>query len=126
MKLNFQDVRYQLYVNVELELCPVGEHNLNGRVEGKIRKIEGSITKSLENKRISLLQWETLVSEIASTINGLPLAFGNITSQFQNMDLLTPNRLCLRRNNNQSPIGPMMVTNNQEKILFINEKLFNT
>ena len=42
------------------------------------------------------------------------------------MDLLTPNRLHLGRNNDQSPIGPMMVTNNPEKFLFINEKLFNT
>ena len=66
------------------------------------------------------------VSEIANTINDLPLALGNITSQFENMDLLTPNRLRLRRNNDRSPIGPMMVTNNPEKFLFTNEKLFNT
>ena len=42
------------------------------------------------------------------------------------MDLLTPSRLLLERNNDQSPIGPMMVTNDPEKLLFINEKLFNT
>ena len=64
---------------------------MNGRVERKIREIKCSITKSLENERISLLQWETLLSEIANTINDLPLALGNITSQFENMDLLTPN-----------------------------------
>ena len=67
-----------------------------------------------------------MVSKIADTINGLPLALGNITSQFENMDLLTPNRLRLGRNNDQSPIGPMMVINNPEKFLFTNEKLFNT
>ena len=92
----------------------------------KIGQIKGSITKSLENERISLLQWETLVSEIANTINDSPLALGNITSQFENIDLQTPNRLCLGRNNDRSPIGPMMVTNNPEKFLFTNEKLFNT
>ena len=99
-------------------------------VELKKRKknweIKGTFTKSLENERISLLQWETLASEIANTINDLPLALGNITSQFESMDLLTPNRLRLGRNNDRSPIGPMMVTNNPEKFLFINEKLFNT
>ena len=67
-----------------------------------------------------------MVSKIADTINGLPLALGNITSQFENMDLLTPNRLRLGRDNDQSPIGPMMVINNPEKFLFTNEKLFNT
>ena len=99
---------------------------MNDRVERKIREIKDWITKSLENERIPLLQWETLVSEIANTINDLPLALGNITSQFENMDLLTPSRLRLGINNDQSPIGPMMATNDPEKLLFINEKLFNT
>ena len=58
----------------------------------KKREIKGTFTKSLENERISLLQWENRASEIANTINDLPLALGNITSQFENMDLLTPNR----------------------------------
>ena len=86
MKLNFQDIRHQLHINVnmEFELC----HNMNGRVKRKIREIKGSIKKSLENERISLLQWETLVSKIANTINDLPFALRNITSQFENMDQL--------------------------------------
>ena len=66
---------------------------MNGRVERKVRVIKGSITKSLQNGRMSLLQWETLASEIANTINDLPLQVGNITSQFENMDLLTPDQL---------------------------------
>ena len=58
MKLNFQDVRHQLHVivNVEFELCSAGGHNMNGKVERKIRETKGSMTKSLENERISLLQ----------------------------------------------------------------------
>ena len=128
MKLNFQDIRHQLHdnVNVEFQLCPVGGHNMNGRVERKVREIKGSIIKSLEKERISLLQWETLAFEIANAINDLPLALRNITSQFENMDVLTPNRLRLGRNNDRSPIGPMMVINNPDKFLFINEKLFST
>ena len=58
MKLNFQDIRHQLHVNVnvEFQLCPVGRHNMNSRFERKIREIKGSIIKSLENERISSLQ----------------------------------------------------------------------
>ena len=87
IKLNFQAIRHQLHVNfnAEFKLCPVGGHNMNGRVERKIREMKDSITESLKNEKISLLQWETLVSEIANTINYLPLALGNITSQFENM-----------------------------------------
>ena len=82
---------------------------MNGRVERKIRQIKDSITKSLENERISPLEWESLVYEIANTINDLPLAIGNITSQYNNMDLITPNWLRLGRNNDRSPICSMMV-----------------
>ena len=48
MKLNFQDIRHQPHVNVnvEFELCLVGGHNTNGKVERKIREIKGSIKKS--------------------------------------------------------------------------------
>ena len=128
MKLNVQVIWHQLHVNfiVEFELCPVGGHNMNARVKRKIMEIKGSSTKSLGNEKISMLQWETVASEIANTINDLPLAFGNITSQFENMDVLTPNRLYLRRNNDRSSIGPMTVTNNPENFLFINENLFHT
>ena len=37
MKFNFQDIRHQLHVNVnaEFELCPVGGHNMTGRVGKK-------------------------------------------------------------------------------------------
>ena len=36
-KLNFQDIRHQLHVNVnvEFQLCPIGGHNMNGRVKEK-------------------------------------------------------------------------------------------
>ena len=97
---------------------------MNGTAEKKTREIKALITKLLENEGIPRLQWNALASERANTINDLPLALGNIASQFENMDLLTPNRLHLTRNNDQSSVGPMMVTNNPKKFLFINEKLF--
>ena len=40
-----------LTLNIEFELCSVGGHNMNGRVERKIMEIKGSITKLLENER---------------------------------------------------------------------------
>ena len=44
-------------------------------------------------------KWETVSAEIANAINDLPLALGNIVSNYENMDLITPNRLRLGRNN---------------------------
>ena len=36
-------------------------------------------------------QWETLSPVIANTINDLPIRLGNIISDYENMDLITPN-----------------------------------
>ena len=55
----------------------------------------------------------------------MPLALGNIVSDFDNMDLITPNRLRLGRNNERSPIGPLYVTNDPNKFLEENTKIFN-
>jgi hypothetical protein len=105
-RLNFQDTRFKLHhdVEVEFKLCPVGGHNYNGKVERKIREIKSSLEKSCDNQRISLLQWETLSAEISNSINDLPLSLGNNVSDFEAMDLITPNRLKLGRNNERSPV----------------------
>lgn len=64
-------------------------------VETKIKKIKGLIVKLSENERILLLQQETLALKTANTLNAIPLALGNLTSQFENIDLLTTNQLSL-------------------------------
>ena len=100
MELSYVDIKQKLYkdVSVEYELCPVGGHNMNGKVERKIKEIKSSLQKVLYGNRLSMIQWETVASEIANNINNLPLALGNIISDFESMDLITPNRLILGRN----------------------------
>ena len=49
-----------------------------------------------------------------------------LVSDFENIDLITPNRLQLGRNNDRSPVSPMKVTVNYQKILEENEKIYNT
>ena len=56
----------------------------------------------------------------------MPLALRNIVSSFEEMDLVTPNRLQIGRNNNRSPVGPLYVTNDPTKFFAANEKIFNT
>ena len=128
VKMNFQDIKFKLNrdVSVELEVCPVGGHHMNGKVERKILEIKKSLEKSVSNERLSVLQWETIVTEIANSINDLPLALGNTVADYECMDLITPNRLRLGRNNNRSPVGQLTVTNDAAKILEVNERIFNT
>ena len=54
-------------------------------------------------ERLSILQWETLAAEISNSINNIPLAIGKITGDLENLDLITPNRLQLGRNNDRRP-----------------------
>ena len=127
MKIDFQDTRFQLHqqMNVEYEKCPTAAHHMYGKVEQKIWQIKESILKTIMNERLSILQWETLAAEISNSINNLPLAIGNITGDLENLDLITPNRLRLGRNNDRSPTGPLTVSNNPKIFLKSNEEIFN-
>ena len=82
---------------VDFATCPVGGHNYNGKVERRIKHVKESLEKTISNQRLSVLQWETISAEVSNAINDLPLALGNIVSDFENMDLITPNRLKLRK-----------------------------
>ena len=98
---------------------------MNGRVERKIREVRKSIAKSFTNKRLSLMQWETLASSISNSINNMPLALGNSSkSSVEALDLLTPNRLKLGRNNERSPEG-YVTAGHPDRILEENQSIFN-
>ena len=127
MKLDFWDIKFQLHqdVSVDFEVCPVGGHNFNGKVERKIREIKKSIMKTVSNERLDVLEWETLAASIANTINNMPLALGSsVTPSTEFIDLLTPNRLKLGRNNERSPVGAMSTTDHN-KIIENNRAIFN-
>ena len=127
MKIDFQDARFQLHqqMNVDYEQCPTAAHHMHWKVEGKNRKIKESIQKTIIDKRLSVLQWEILAAEISNSTDNLPLAIGNITGDLENLDLITPNRLRLGRNNDRSPMGPFTVSNNPKTFLKYDEQTIN-
>ena len=93
---------------------------MHGKVERKIQEVKKSIKKNVGNNRLSLLQWETLSSVIANTINDLPICIGN---KVETIDLITPNRLLQGRNNDRSPVGEMILSNNPTKLMKSNERV---
>ena len=80
--------------------------------------------KELYNRRLSLLQWESLVQQIANTINNLPIGLANYNNNLENLDLITPNRLLLGRNNNRSPTAALELTCDVKKIIQTNADIF--
>ena len=83
---------------------------MHGKVERKIQEVKKSIDKTMLNERLSVIQSETCAAEIANRINYLPLALGNIVSEFETMDLIRPNRLKLGRSNDRSSSGCVKIT----------------
>ena len=112
-------------MNVDFQPCPVGGHHVHGKVERKIREIKNSIQTKVINERLSILEWETLGSEIANSINDLPIGLGSKVADLENLDLLTPNRLKFVRNNNRSPVGPLELTCDLGKFLTQNKEIFD-
>ena len=127
MKISCTDIKGKLHrdMMVDFATCPVGGHNYNGKVERRIKHVKESLEKTISNQRLSLLQWETIAAEVSNAINNLPSALGNIVSDFENMDVITPNRLKLGRNNKRSPVSPMKVVGNHLKVLEENKKIFS-
>ena len=126
MTLSYTNIKSRLFKeqNVDFQTCPVGGHNVNGRVERKIKEVNLSLEKFINNQRLSILQWETMSAVIANTINNLPLAVGNVTD-CENMDLLTPNRLLLGRNNERGPSGEFVVSKNPTQMIKENTKIYD-
>ena len=126
MVLSFSDISNRLSTEygILFKTCPVGAHYVHGKVERKIQQIKGSIERTMKNDRISILQWETLMQQISNSINNLPIGLGNKTELLENLDILTPNRLLLGRNNNRNPTLPLEISGDVRKIIDSNVKIY--
>ena len=78
----------------------------------------------LQLKRVHLTI--TLAAQISNSINNLPIGLGNISADLENLDLLTPNRLRLGRNNARSPTGEMIQVSHPSKIIDENNRIFTS
>ena len=123
--LSFYDIHNNLSeFGVEFEQCPVGAHYMHGKVERKIKDVKFTFSKHLLNQRLSIIQWETLGCQVANTLNNLPIGIGNVARDLEHIDLITPNRLLMGRNNSRCPSEKMIITQNLGKIIEQNDKIF--
>jgi hypothetical protein len=112
---------------IHFQTCLVGGHNFHGKAERKIKTIQETLEKGIPPKsRLSTIEWETLCCSVANTVNNLPVAIGNETEDLECLDLITPNRLRLGRNNERSPVGPVDLTDRFDRILSQNINIYNT
>ena len=125
---NYALLTHQLFTEygVEFKTCPVGAHYVHGKVERKIQQIKLSIEKSVDKKRLSILQWESLCQQVGNSINNLPIGLGNRCEDLETLDLLTPNRLILGRNNARSPSEPLKLSVDMKGIVESNSNVFKS
>ena len=89
-------------VSIEYDTSPVSGHNYSGMVERSIGEIKRLLNKTFSGLRTDLLTLETNLAWVCSEINSLPLCLGSRTEGLGNLDLITPSRLLLGRNNRRS------------------------
>ena len=70
------------------------------------------------------MQWETIMSQISNSINNLPIGLKNVVEDLENLDLITPNRLILGRNNERCPNSPLVLPGNQKELIEKNADIF--
>ena len=126
MEYSYVDAQHRLSqeYGVEYNACPVGAHYVHGKVERKIQQIKKCLKANMRNERLSTIQWETIMQQIANSINNLPIGVKNKVEDLENLDIITPNRLILGRNNNRCPNSPVEVTNDYKRIIETNTNIF--
>ena len=75
---------------------------------------------------MSVIHWESLGDQVANAINNLPIGIGNVSKNFEEIDLITPNRLLFARNNDRSPAGTLNISGDLGKLIEHNNRLFST
>ncbi len=126
MRYSFSDTKNRLFTNygIHYTLCPVGAHYQHGKVERKIREVRKSVKINVQHERLSIVQWETLMQQIANSINNLPIGLRKRSQCLENLDIITPNRLILGRNNERCPNAPLVICADHKMIIETNANIF--
>ena len=126
MQYSFNDTKNRLLADhgIQYMPCPVGAHYQHRKVERKIREVKKSVRINVQNDRLSIVQWETLMQQVANSINNLPIGLKKRSQCLENLDLITPNRLILGRNNDTSPNAPLVICTDHKKIIESNANIF--
>ena len=126
MSYSFVDTKQRLFNEdgVDYIPCPVGAHYMHGKVERKIREVRKSVQIVVQNERLSVVQWETVMAQIGNSINNLPIGLKNRISDLEELDLITPNRLILGRNNDRCGNAPLVICPDHKEIIETNAKIF--
>ena len=64
------------------------------------------------------------MQQISNSINNLPIGVKNKVEKLENLDIITPNRLILGRNNSRCPNAPLEISCDYKRIIETNTNIF--
>ena len=108
MTISYADISKSINgkgVNMKHEVCVVGSHESQGLVERSIREVRKIFDAVFKGFELSVLMYQTAFTFIANELNNVPLCLGSKYANLDHLDLITPNRLLLGRNNLRAPVG---------------------
>ena len=94
-------------VGIEYETAPVSGHNYNGVVERAIKEVKKIFRLTFAGLKLDIMSYETSFAHIANELNNMPICLGSRTDDLDNLDIITPSRLLLGRNNRRAMVGPV-------------------
>jgi hypothetical protein len=115
-KFSIRDLDTYMYdsVGMRITVSSPKAHEERGRVEAKVKQVRSLLERTGVDTDVpmTVIQWETVFSKVASALDDLPLAKGHTSNASDSgFDIITPNRLKLGRNNNRSLMGSIEMQN---------------
>ena len=114
MRISMVDITNNLsvkhQVGIKHSTCAVAAHNAHGMVERSIQEIKKLFKKLYKGQRMDILSLETCFGWISSELNNLPICIGSRVDNLDHVDLITPSRLLLGRNNRRALGGYATLT----------------
>ena len=103
-------------VGIKHTSCAVQGHNQQGQVERSIQEIKRLLERVYQGLKLDILSHETCFQWIANELNNLPHSIGNRTDNLEHIDLITPNRILLGRNNRRALSGYAKIESNSRLV----------
>ena len=109
MNISIQDLTTDMRTNHQVglvhEYVAVGAHNANGQCERAIQEIKKILNTVYKGLKLDILAYETSFSWTCNELNNIPICIGSRYKDLDHLDLITPNRLLLGRNNRRAQSG---------------------
>ena len=80
----------------------------------EIRKVFDAVFRGL---KLDILSYQTAFAYICNELNNMPLCLGPHYENLEHLDLITPSRLLLGRNNARAPVGKFTFSGKHSRLL---------